>query len=189
VHALRAQVCDINEEMLRVGMQRAEELGEGRSYDLDWVTADAEALPFDDGSFDAVTISFGIRNVTRIDRALRSACVCVCVCACVLERSISMAAARGDDSQSQRAHLPPWPVMPCACLPCRETRRVLKRGGRFMCLEFGPTLDHAAMDQLYKLCEPVILRASYILQSEPSLSSATRGGVGGSWRRCFLSQR
>jgi ubiquinone/menaquinone biosynthesis C-methylase UbiE len=88
VHALRAQVCDINEEMLRVGMQRAEELGEGRSYDLDWVTADAEALPFDDGSFDAVTISFGIRNVTRIDRALRSAWVCVCVCVRAGEKRI-----------------------------------------------------------------------------------------------------
>lgn len=41
--------------------------------DLAFVEGDAEALPFDDASFDAYTIAFGIRNVTRVDAALRTA--------------------------------------------------------------------------------------------------------------------
>mgnify|MGYP002148246219 FL=1 len=40
---------------------------------LDWVVGDAMALPFADNSFDVYTISFGIRNVTRIPDALKEA--------------------------------------------------------------------------------------------------------------------
>ena len=40
---------------------------------LDWITGDAMALPFEDNSFDVYTISFGIRNVTRIPDALSEA--------------------------------------------------------------------------------------------------------------------
>jgi demethylmenaquinone methyltransferase/2-methoxy-6-polyprenyl-1,4-benzoquinol methylase len=40
---------------------------------LDWVVGDAMALPFEDNSFDVYTISFGIRNVTRIPDALSEA--------------------------------------------------------------------------------------------------------------------
>jgi demethylmenaquinone methyltransferase/2-methoxy-6-polyprenyl-1,4-benzoquinol methylase len=40
---------------------------------LDWVVGDAMALPFADASFDVYTISFGIRNVTRIETALAEA--------------------------------------------------------------------------------------------------------------------
>ena len=40
---------------------------------LDWVCGNAECLPFDDASFDAYTIAFGIRNVTHIDKALLEA--------------------------------------------------------------------------------------------------------------------
>jgi demethylmenaquinone methyltransferase/2-methoxy-6-polyprenyl-1,4-benzoquinol methylase len=40
---------------------------------LEWVVGDAMALPFDDNSFDVYTISFGIRNVTRIADALSEA--------------------------------------------------------------------------------------------------------------------
>jgi demethylmenaquinone methyltransferase / 2-methoxy-6-polyprenyl-1,4-benzoquinol methylase len=40
---------------------------------LDWVVGDAMALPFATGSFDVYTISFGIRNVTRIADALAEA--------------------------------------------------------------------------------------------------------------------
>ena len=40
---------------------------------LAWVTGDAMALPFADASFDRYTISFGIRNVTRIPDALAEA--------------------------------------------------------------------------------------------------------------------
>lgn len=43
------------------------------SYDLEWVEASAEALPFPDDSMDSYTISFGIRNVTDRDVALREA--------------------------------------------------------------------------------------------------------------------
>jgi demethylmenaquinone methyltransferase / 2-methoxy-6-polyprenyl-1,4-benzoquinol methylase len=59
---------------------------------IEWLAGDAEALPFADRSFDLYTIAFGLRNVTRIDRALA------------------------------------------------EARRVLKPGGRFLCLEFTPAV-------------------------------------------------
>ena len=72
--------------MLAVGMERAAE----REIDhLSWSEQNAETLSFDDKSFDAYTIAFGIRNVTHIDKALK------------------------------------------------EAHRVLKRGGRFFCLEFS----------------------------------------------------
>lgn len=61
-------VGDINAEMLRVGAERAQRRGMER---VEFRLANAEELPFDDGQFDAVTIAFGIRNVTRIDAALR----------------------------------------------------------------------------------------------------------------------
>ena len=40
---------------------------------LDWIVGDAMALPFEDNVFDVYTISFGIRNVTRIPDALSEA--------------------------------------------------------------------------------------------------------------------
>jgi demethylmenaquinone methyltransferase/2-methoxy-6-polyprenyl-1,4-benzoquinol methylase len=92
-----ATVLDINGSMLAVGRDRAEK--QGLSENTDFVEANAEALPFDEGTFDAYTIAFGIRNVPRIDVALS------------------------------------------------EAFRVLKRGGRFLCLEFSevemPLLDKA----------------------------------------------
>ena len=82
-------VTDINPAMLDVGRERAAKKGvEG----LDWGVENAETLSFADARFDAVTIAFGIRNVTHIDAALA------------------------------------------------EAHRVLKRGGRFFCLEFSTTL-------------------------------------------------
>ncbi|UCI09093.1 bifunctional demethylmenaquinone methyltransferase/2-methoxy-6-polyprenyl-1,4-benzoquinol methylase UbiE [Mesorhizobium sp. B1-1-8] len=92
-----ATVLDINGSMLAVGRDRAEK--KGLSEKTDFVEANAEALPFEDDTFDAYTIAFGIRNVPRIDIALS------------------------------------------------EAYRVLKRGGRFLCLEFSevemPLLDKA----------------------------------------------
>jgi demethylmenaquinone methyltransferase / 2-methoxy-6-polyprenyl-1,4-benzoquinol methylase len=38
---------------------------------LEWVRGDLLALPFEDGSFDAATVGFGVRNVEDLDRALR----------------------------------------------------------------------------------------------------------------------
>jgi demethylmenaquinone methyltransferase/2-methoxy-6-polyprenyl-1,4-benzoquinol methylase len=73
--------------MLGVGRDRA--LDRGIARGIDWVAADAEALPLPDRAADAVTIAFGLRNVTRRERALS------------------------------------------------EMRRVLKPGGRLLCLEFS----------------------------------------------------
>ena len=66
-----ATVCDMTESMLIEGQKRAE--AEDMAARLSWVVGDAMALPFDDNSFDVYTISFGIRNVTRIPDALREA--------------------------------------------------------------------------------------------------------------------
>ena len=63
-------VADINPEMLGVGIARAQQREIGG---LSWSEQNAETLTFDDRSFDAYTIAFGIRNVTYIDKALREA--------------------------------------------------------------------------------------------------------------------
>ncbi len=63
-----AIVCDINEEMLKAGQARRDMQQYGDR--IDWVCGNAEALPFEDRSFDALTIAFGIRNVTHRDKAL-----------------------------------------------------------------------------------------------------------------------
>jgi len=64
-------VSDINSDMLRVGAERA------RTWrypgQVSFVEANAEELPFEDRSFDAYTIAFGIRNVPRIQKALDEA--------------------------------------------------------------------------------------------------------------------
>jgi len=66
-----AVVCDMTEPMLIEGRKRAE--AEKLADSLDWVVGDAMALPFEANSFDAYTISFGIRNVTHIPAALAEA--------------------------------------------------------------------------------------------------------------------
>jgi demethylmenaquinone methyltransferase/2-methoxy-6-polyprenyl-1,4-benzoquinol methylase len=96
VHAI---VCDINAEMLEVGRQRADKAGLGN---VEFVEGNAEKLNFPDRSFDGYTIAFGIRNVPRIDAALR------------------------------------------------EAFRVLRPGGRFLCLEFS-SVDVPGLDKLYEL--------------------------------------
>jgi demethylmenaquinone methyltransferase/2-methoxy-6-polyprenyl-1,4-benzoquinol methylase len=90
-------VLDINGEMLKVGRERAGRQYEGR---VEFVEANAEELPLEPKSFDAYTIAFGIRNVPRIDAALR------------------------------------------------EAHRVLKPGGRFLCLEFSK-VDVPGLDKIY----------------------------------------
>lgn len=101
-------VCDINAEMLKVGRDRA--IDHGVLSGVDWVCGNAENLPVPDGSMDAYTIAFCIRNVTRIDAALR------------------------------------------------EARRVLKPGGRFLCLEFSK-VGLPALGALYDLYSFKILPA------------------------------
>ncbi len=92
-------VSDINSDMLRVGAERAKNWRFGGQ--VNFVEANAEQLPFEDESFDAYTIAFGIRNVPRIQVALG------------------------------------------------EAFRVLKRGGRFLCLEFS-AVDLPGLDRFYK---------------------------------------
>jgi demethylmenaquinone methyltransferase/2-methoxy-6-polyprenyl-1,4-benzoquinol methylase len=66
----QATVVDINADMLAVGRERAAARGVER---VAFVEGNAEALPFPDRSFEAVTIAFGIRNVPRIAQALAEA--------------------------------------------------------------------------------------------------------------------
>ena len=98
-------VSDINADMLAVGEQRAERRG---LKGLQWKFENAEALTFDDSSFDAYTIVFGIRNVTRIPDALK------------------------------------------------EARRVLKRGGRFYCMEFSRS-DWPGFSEIYDAWSKTII--------------------------------
>ncbi len=69
--AAHATVLDLTESMLQEGQKRAD--AENMAASLDWVVGDAMALPFAKNSFDVYTISFGIRNVTRIEEALSEA--------------------------------------------------------------------------------------------------------------------
>lgn len=64
-------VSDINPDMLAVGAARAKDWR--YPAQVSFVTANAEELPFEDASFNAYTIAFGIRNVPRIDKALAEA--------------------------------------------------------------------------------------------------------------------
>ena len=94
----RATVVDINADMLAVGRARAADRGLDDA--IAFVESNAEALPFAERSYDAVTIAFGIRNVPRIEAALL------------------------------------------------EAYRVLRIGGRFLCLEFS-TADVPGLDAIY----------------------------------------
>jgi demethylmenaquinone methyltransferase/2-methoxy-6-polyprenyl-1,4-benzoquinol methylase len=59
----RVMGLDFSERMLEHARRKAPE--------LEWVTGDLLNLPFGDGSFDAATVGFGVRNVDDIERALR----------------------------------------------------------------------------------------------------------------------
>jgi demethylmenaquinone methyltransferase/2-methoxy-6-polyprenyl-1,4-benzoquinol methylase len=107
-------VCDMTAAMLVEGRRRAER---DRVEGVEWVCGDAMKLPFPDRSFDAYTIAFGIRNVTRIEDALA------------------------------------------------EAHRVLKPGGRFLCLEFS------------RVPQPMLARAYdlYSFSVIPAMGQAVTG--------------
>jgi demethylmenaquinone methyltransferase/2-methoxy-6-polyprenyl-1,4-benzoquinol methylase len=67
VAALRAGArvtgVDFSEPMLERARRKAPE--------VEWVQGDALALPFEDGSFDAATVGFGVRNLDDLERGLR----------------------------------------------------------------------------------------------------------------------
>jgi demethylmenaquinone methyltransferase / 2-methoxy-6-polyprenyl-1,4-benzoquinol methylase len=111
----RVTVCDINEDMLAVGAERA--LKRGVDHVVTFEQGNAEELRYPDRSFDCVTIAFGIRNVPRIPRALA------------------------------------------------EAFRVLKIGGRFLCLEFSH-VNVPGLDRLYEL---------YSFQVIPRIGQAVAG--------------
>jgi demethylmenaquinone methyltransferase/2-methoxy-6-polyprenyl-1,4-benzoquinol methylase len=64
-------VCDFNAAMLTEG--RAKAIDHGILSGIDWIEGNAENLPFPSRSFDIYSIAFGLRNVTRIDKALEEA--------------------------------------------------------------------------------------------------------------------
>ena len=64
-----ATVLDLTSSMLAEGRSRAE--AKQMINEIDWVVGDAMNLPFEDNVFDVYTISFGIRNVTRPQEALK----------------------------------------------------------------------------------------------------------------------
>jgi demethylmenaquinone methyltransferase/2-methoxy-6-polyprenyl-1,4-benzoquinol methylase len=66
----RVVLSDINPSMLELGRDRL--LDRGWVGNVECLVADAERLPFDDNSFDCVTIGFGLRNVTDKAAALNS---------------------------------------------------------------------------------------------------------------------
>ena len=63
-------LADINSEMLRKGRDRL--IDKGLVGNIRYTQVNAECLPFEDNSFDCVSIAFGLRNVTDKNAALRS---------------------------------------------------------------------------------------------------------------------
>ncbi|WP_423063177.1 bifunctional demethylmenaquinone methyltransferase/2-methoxy-6-polyprenyl-1,4-benzoquinol methylase UbiE [Candidiatus Paracoxiella cheracis] len=65
-------LADINNAMLQTGRDRLIDRGIVRN--VEFIQANAEALPFDDNYFDRIIIGFGLRNVTDKNQALASMC-------------------------------------------------------------------------------------------------------------------
>lgn len=63
-------LADINSSMLKVGREKLR--NNGIIGNVNYVQANAEALPFPDNHFDCITIAFGLRNVTEKEKALAS---------------------------------------------------------------------------------------------------------------------
>jgi len=104
-----------NNEMFEEGRKKLKKL-----KNINWIKAQAEKLPIQDNTYDFYTISYGIRNVSDINKTLK------------------------------------------------EAYRVLKPGGRFMCLEFSK-IDNEALSFFYKQYSKAIpLIGKYIVgNSEP----------------------
>ena len=62
-------LSDINPDMLKIGRDKF--LDRGLTKKADFVVADAENLPFENNSFDLVTMAFGLRNVTNKKQAIQ----------------------------------------------------------------------------------------------------------------------
>ncbi len=60
---------DISQGMLEVGKKKVAE--KGLEHLIEMVLGDSENLPFDDNSFDAVTVGFGVRNFENLNKGLQ----------------------------------------------------------------------------------------------------------------------
>ena len=92
-------IADINPKMIFHGKKKS--FFNKYFERINWIVCNGENLPFDSDSFDLVSISFGLRNITHKSIALK------------------------------------------------EVYRVLKPGGRFMCLEFSK-VNHKIIDSFYQ---------------------------------------
>ncbi len=97
-----ATCIEPNEDMLKKGKKNLSDF-----KNISWIKSKAETLPVDDNTYDFYSISFGIRNVSDINKTLK------------------------------------------------EAYRVLKPGGRFMCLEFSK-IDNELLNFLYKNYSKII---------------------------------
>jgi demethylmenaquinone methyltransferase / 2-methoxy-6-polyprenyl-1,4-benzoquinol methylase len=59
---------DISQGMLDVGIKKID--SKNLNHKIEMLNADSEAMPFEDGSFDAITVAFGIRNFENLDKGL-----------------------------------------------------------------------------------------------------------------------
>ena len=60
---------DISEGMLAIGKQKIAKVN--LSDKIEMVVGDSEEMPFDDNSFDAITVSFGVRNFANLDKGIK----------------------------------------------------------------------------------------------------------------------
>jgi len=98
-----ATVCDPNINMVEYGKNKKNIFYEK----INWTNAQAENLPFENETFDAYLVSFGVRNFLDINKALN------------------------------------------------EANRVLKKGGRFLCLEFSK-VQNKNVSKLYDVYSKLI---------------------------------
>jgi demethylmenaquinone methyltransferase/2-methoxy-6-polyprenyl-1,4-benzoquinol methylase len=69
-HGLNPCISAVDPNEAMIGQGKAKLIDKGIVLGVNWVHASAEALPFDDNSVDALTISFGLRNVSDIPKGL-----------------------------------------------------------------------------------------------------------------------
>lgn len=67
-HETKVVGLDISEGMLSVARKKV--AGQAKYENLSFVNGDSEALPFDSDTFDAITVSFGIRNFENLEKGL-----------------------------------------------------------------------------------------------------------------------
>jgi demethylmenaquinone methyltransferase/2-methoxy-6-polyprenyl-1,4-benzoquinol methylase len=67
--ALKIVGLDISDGMLSVGRLKIEKLNLGNKIEM--VLADSEKIPFEDATFDAITVAFGVRNFENLEKGLQ----------------------------------------------------------------------------------------------------------------------